>query len=341
MLTPELLRRLPKAELHVHLDGSLRPTTLIDLARARGVELPARDPDALRRQMLVSRARNLEEYLERFAVTVAVLQTPGAIERVAFEMVADAAEDGVRYLEVRFCPALACQEGLSLRQVIEAELRGLARGEREFGVRTGVINCALRHLSPELAVDIARESVACRDEGVVGFDLAGAEAGHPPGPFGPAFDLAAAGGLGITVHAGEAAGPAFIAEAIHRCHARRIGHGTRLREDPGLEVYVRDQRILIEANITSNLQTRVVDRAAHHPVRGYFDRGLAVTLSTDNWLMSGVRLSDEYGLAHRELGFTRAEIDVLILNGFAGAFLSWPDKQALIAEVRAELAALR
>jgi adenosine deaminase len=189
-------------------------------------------------------------------------------------------------------------------------------------------------------MDIARASVSLREQGVVGFDLAGGEAGHPPGPFGPAFDVAAAGGLGITVHAGEAAGPASIADAIYRCHAERIGHGTRLREDSRLQAYVRDRRILVETNLTSNLQTRVVDRVADHPVRGYFDAGLAVTLSSDNWLISGVTLSAEYGLAHRELGFSRVEVDALILNGFAGAFLPWPEKQALIRQVKAELAAL-
>jgi adenosine deaminase len=142
------------------------------------------------------------------------------------------------------------------------------------------------------------------------------------------------------VHAGEAAGPASIAEALHRCHADRLGHGTRLWEDPALQAYVRDRRILIETNITSNLQTRAVRRAAEHPVRRYVDAGLAVTLCTDGWLMSGVSLTDEYWLAHTELGFTRAEIDRLLLAGFEGAFLPWPERQALAAAARRELEAL-
>jgi adenosine deaminase len=337
MLTLELLRRLPKAELHVHLDGSLRPETLADLASRRRLPLPTRDPESLRRYMVASDARNLEDYLERFAITVSVLQAPEALERVAYEMVEDAARDGVRYLEVRFCPALACREGLSLREVIQAERRGLARGEADFGVRTGIINCALRDMAPAVAVEIAQCSVELRDEGVVGFDLAGGEAGHPAGCFAEAFDIALRGRLGITVHAGEAAGPESIAEAIQRCHAQRIGHGTRLQENPALQDWVRDRRILLEINLTSNLQTRVVPHAAEHPVRDYFDAGLAATLSSDNWLMSGVTLSSEYWLAHRELGFTREEIDVLILHGFAGAFLPWPEKQALLRGVKAEL----
>lgn len=339
MVTPELLRRLPKAELHVHLDGSLRPATMLDLAPAAGVTLPASSPDALAGAMRVDDARDLDDYLARFALTIALLQTPEAIERVAWEMCEDAARDNVRYLEVRYCPLLSCAGGLTLDEVLEAEQRGLARGARDFGVVARVVNCALRQSPPEAALAIAEASVAWRGRGVVGFDLAGPEAPFPPGLHGAAFDAAVAGGLPVTVHAGEAAGAGSIAEAVHRCHAARIGHGTRLREDRTLLEYVRDRRIVIEANITSNVQTRVVRRAAEHPVRAYVDAGLAVTLCTDNWLMSGVTLSGEYWLAHTELGCTREEIIRMILHGFEGAFLPWPERQALLARVRDELEA--
>ena len=341
MLTRELIGRLPKAELHNHLDGSLRVETMIDLARAAGVPLPSTDPDLLRRHMLVSDARNLEDYLQRFDLTIALLQRPEAIERVAYEMLEDAARDHVRYIEIRYCPQLSTGEGLSLGEVLEAELRGLARGERDFGVRARIINCSLRHYDPSVSVEIARESLAFRDRGVVAFDLAGDEAGRPPGVHGEAFDVAVRGCLGITVHAGEGAGAESIAEAVQRCHADRIGHGTRLYEDPVLQAFLRDRRTLIEVNITSNVQTRVVRRAAEHPVRGYVDAGLNVTLSTDSWLMSGVSLSDEYWTAHTQLGFGRADVDRLILNGFAGAFLPWPERLSLLATVEAELADLR
>lgn len=341
MLTRELIGRLPKAELHVHLDGSLRPGTMVDLARQARVELPSTDPERLRDYMVVRDARNLEEFLTRFDLTVALLQTPEAIERVAWEMVEDAARDNLRYLEVRYCPWLSTHGGLTLDQVIEAESRGLSRGERDFGVRTGIINCSLRHYPPERSVAIAEHSVRMRSHGVVAFDLAGGEAGRPPGPHGPAFDIAARGLLGITVHAGEAAGPESVAEALFRCHAMRLGHATRLGEDPALEAWVRDRQVGLEINITSNVQTRVVDQAADHPVRRYFDAGLKVTLCTDSWLMCGVSLTDEYWLAHSALGFTREEIDRMILNGFSSAFLPWPEKQALLSRVRDELAAIR
>jgi adenosine deaminase len=341
MLTRELLVRLPKAELHVHLDSALRPETMIELARAAKFSLPTTDPDALRRFMRVDDAGSLEDYLARFEYTIPLLQTPDGIERVAYEMVEDARRDGLRYLEVRYCPRLSTRGGLTMAEALEAELRGLARGERDFGVVTRVINCSLRHYAPEVSLEIARLSVAFRDRGVVGFDLAGGEAGRPPGVHQAAFDAAADGCLGITIHAGEAAGAASIAEAVHRCHADRIGHGTRLYEDPVLRDYIRDRRLLIETNITSNVQTRAVARAEAHPVRGYFDAGLAVTLCTDGWLMAGVTLSDEYWLAHTALGFTRAEIDRMILDGFANAFLPWPERLALLGRVREELAELR
>jgi adenosine deaminase len=340
MLSRELIRRLPKAELHVHLDGSLRPQTMIELARAAGVELPSADPEALRRHMLVDDARNLEDYLRRFDITIALLQDPGAIERVAYEMVEDARADGLRYLEVRYCPILSTRGGLSIEEAVAAEQRGLLRGARDFGVRTGIINCSLRHYAPDVSLDLARRSAALKGQGVVGFDLAGGEAGRPPGVHGAAFDAARAGGLGITVHAGEAAGAESIAEAVHRCHADRIGHGTRLHEDPALRDELRDRRILIETNITSNLQTHAVARAEEHPVRGYVAAGLAVTLCTDSWLMSGTSLTNEYWIAHTALGLGRAELERMILHGFDGAFLPWPEKQALLAEVREELRAL-
>jgi adenosine deaminase len=340
MLTRELIARLPKAELHTHLDAALRPETMIELAGSARFALPAGDPAALRRFMRVDNAANLEDYLRRFEYTIPLLQSAEAIERVSYEMVEDAARDGIRYLEVRYCPWLSRHQGLSMERALEAELAGLARGERDFGVVARVINCSLRHYDPAVSLEIARLSVAYRDRGVVAFDLAGGEAGRPAAAHRAAFDLAAEGRLGVTVHAGEAAGAESIADAVDHCHANRIGHGTRLYEDPALLAYLRDRRILLEINITSNVQTHAVTGAAAHPVRRYFDQGLAVTLCTDGWLMCGVTLSDEYWLAHQVLGFTREEIDQMILTGFEGSFLSWPERRALADRVRADLAAI-
>lgn len=334
------LELMPKAELHVHLDGSLRPATMLELSREAGTILPTDDVEALARWMLVDDARNLEDYLARFEHTIALLQTPDAIERVAYEMVADAAGDGLRYLEVRYCPHLSTRRGLSMDDAIAAEWRGLRRGEDEFGVVARIINCSLRHFDPQLSSEIAEHSVRMQHHGVVGFDLAGGEAGRPPERHRDAFAIAARGGLGITVHAGEAAGWESIFEAIHSCRAMRIGHGTRLWENPDLLAYVRDRRICIEVNITSNVQTHAVASAAEHPVRRYFDDGIPVTLCTDSWLMGGVSLTDEYVIAQTSLGFTIPQLEVMALTAFEHAFLPWPERLALLGGARATLASL-
>jgi adenosine deaminase len=337
MLTRETIARLPKAELHTHLDAALRPETMIELARAIGFDLPVSEPAELRRFMQVTDAADLEDYLRRFEYTIPLLQSAEAIERISYEMVEDAARDNLRYLEVRYCPWLSRRQGLTMERALEAELAGLARGERDFGVVTRVINCSLRHYDPAISMEIAKLSVAYRDRGVVAFDLAGGEAGRPCDAHRAAFDLAFEGRLGITVHAGEAAGPESIAGALLHCHAQRIGHGTRLYQDPGLRDYVRDRRIPLEINISSNVHTHAVARAEDHPVREYYDAGVPVTLCTDGWLMSGVSLTDEYWLAHTALGFSRQEIDRMILTAFDNAFLPWPERQALVQRTRAEL----
>jgi adenosine deaminase len=336
-LTPEQIRQLPKAELHIHLDGCLRPATMIDLARKAKVELPATDPDSLRRWMLVDDARDLEDYLKRFEVTIALLQDPAAIERVAYEMVEDAKADGLRYFEVRYCPTLSSRQGLSVEAVIEAQWRGLQRGTRDFGVQARIINCALRQNSPADSLDLARRSVAQRDQGVVGFDIAGGESGRYAKSHAEAFRVAREGYLGVTVHAGEAAGSGSVKQAIFDCGADRIGHGTRLFEDPALENYVRDRQLTLEINLTSNVQTRAVTSYAAHPLRGYLDRGVRVMLNSDSWLMSGTTCSREYWLAQTELGATPQELHRMMMASFAAAFLPWPEKQELLKSVVPEL----
>jgi adenosine deaminase len=339
-LDADLFRRLPKAELHVHLDGSLRPETMLDIARQQGISLPAADSAGLRNAMLVENARSLEEYLERYAVTLAVMQTPGALERIAYEFVVDVARENVRYVEVRYCPALHTP-ALTLYQAVQSPLRGIRRAEKETGTRVGLIICALRTLPPSTSDDLARLAVDFRSEGVVAFDLAGAERGHPARDHARAFSYAASHGLACTCHAGEANGPDSIRQAIHDCGAQRIGHGTKLGMDPHIEEYVIEHRIPLEMCLSSNVHTGAVPDIEHHPARRYFDQGCVVTLNTDSRLMDGIDLSGEYWRAHTQLGFTRAEIDRLILNSFESAFLPAADKTSMIAAVKQELAEIK
>jgi len=337
----ETLRRLPKAELHCHLDGSVRPQTLIELAREYGRTMPRMDALSLAEYMTVLDARNLEEYLARFTVTLSVMQRADALERIAYELAEDAHHDGVLYLETRFSPVLNVNEGLEPHEVVESVLRGLANAEKEYGVIGRVIVTALRNLSPDVSVELARLAVSYRDRGVVGFDLAGAELGNPASRHARAFEYAHAHDMACTCHAGEGDGAGSIREAVHSCCANRIGHGTRLFEDESLLEYVNGRQIPIEMCLTSNIQTRVVQSYETHPLRRYYDAGLNVLLSTDNRLMSATTLTDEYVHASEHLGFTLAELSTIAINAFESAFLPLRERRELVARARKDIARLR
>ncbi|NNM07052.1 MAG: adenosine deaminase, partial [Gemmatimonadetes bacterium] len=266
---------------------------------------------------------------------------PGALERAAYELAEDAWGENVRYLEVRYSPVLHSGGGMSLAEAVAAPLQGLTRAEDDFGIRTGLIICGIRSMEPSVSLRMAETAVEFMDQGVVAFDLAGAEAGNPARDHKKAFQYAADHNLGITVHAGEADGAGSIAQALHECHARRLGHGTRLMEDPVLEAYVNDFRVPLEVCLTSNVQTRVVPSVADHPIRRYFDAGLVVTLSTDNRLFSATTLTDEYWLAHQELDFGLDELKEVSLLGFQSAFLPYEAKVNLLEEVEAELEGIK
>jgi adenosine deaminase len=337
----ELLRRLPKAELHCHLDGSVRPETLIDLGREYRQAMPRDDVDALREYMRVDDARSLEDYLARFDVTLSVMQSAEALERIAYELAMDAAADGVRYLEVRYAPVLNIRRGLSLTEAVESPLRGLERAERDGGAMARVIVCGLRHMSPEISIELARLAVGYKHRGVVGFDLAGGELGNPASSHAAAFAYAREHDLACTCHAGEGADASYVREAVHICGANRIGHATRLYEDESLTQYVNDRRIALEICLTSNVQTRAVESYQEHPLRNYFDRGMNVVLNTDNRLMSGTTLTDEYAHAATTLGFSFDELCEIALNGFASAFIPWEERERLMAAARIEIGLLR
>ena len=325
----EILQRMPKAELHCHLDGSLRPSTLLALSSEQDYHLPVTTAQSLGDWMRVDDAHNLTEYLARFEITLAVMQDATSLERIAYELVLDASADGVRYIEVRFCPALNTRGGLSLDAVVLAVLRGLARGEVESGTMARVIICALRSLPWPHAMEMAELAVAFKDRGVVAFDLAGAELGNPAHLHALAFDFARANNVAITVHAGEGDGAHSIHEAVHRCATDRIGHGTRLHEDPALEAYVIDRQIPLEVCPTSNVQTRVVPAFGEHPLVRYRRMGAAVTLSTDNRLMSGVSLTDEYVRCAQHLSYGLADLTEMSLAAFDAAFLPQAERQRL------------
>jgi adenosine deaminase len=287
----ELVLRAPKVLLHEHLDGSLRPTTVLELARAARYDgLPEQDPERLAAWFHAGAARgSLTQYLEGFRHTIAVLQSAEALERVAYEFVEDMAADGVVYAETRFAPHYHTGAGLTLEAVMQAVLEGLRRGTRDFGVETGLIVCAMRNEEPARSLELAELAVAYRDRGCVGFDLAGEEAGHPAKHHLDAFHYVQRMNFSITIHAGESFGPESIWQALQYCGAHRIGHGTRLIEDMALydgrvvklgtlAQYVLDHRIPIECCLSSNLHTGAVQALELHPFRAFLDRRFRLTL---------------------------------------------------------------
>jgi adenosine deaminase len=383
----QLLRRLPKTDLHVHLDGSLRIETLIDLARERGVELPSTEPQGLRELVFKEQYRDLTEYLQGFAYTCAVLTDAEALERAAFELAQDCLEEGVRYVEVRFAPQLHVRPGFDVAAVIAAVDRGLERVRREHAqsdaVRMrgeppfnyGIITCALRLFRPGFSpyyrgmfevldrfpatevfsigsLALARSVVEARERlglPVVGFDLAGAEAGHPASDHVEAYQFAHRHFLKKTVHAGEAYGPESIFQAITKLHADRIGHGTHIysanlvQTEEDAERYVRqlvefvsDRRITLEVCITSNLQTMPeLKRAEDHPFGRMVRDKLSVTLCTDNRLVSNTSVTQELALACAAFDLGPRQLRNVIIYGFKRSFFpgSYRDKRAYVRQV--------
>lgn len=337
-LTEEVFRRLPKADLHCHLDGSLRIDTILDLAEKQGVTLPSRDPEKLRQMVSVdNETTSLEDYIKKFDMTLSVMQTPESLERTAFELAEDAAQENVRYLEMRYSPILHTNRGMRATDTIDAVLRGLRRARNEFNIRTGVIVCGIRSISPDVSLRLAELAVAYKGKGVLGFDLAGAEEKYPAKDHREAFYLILNNNINTTLHAGEAYGPESIHQALHYCNAHRIGHGTRLKEDGDLLNYVTDHRIPLEICITSNVHTHSVRNYWRHPVRFYYDYDVRITLNTDNRLISNTTLTKEYALAHKYYEFTIDDFKEIIINGFKSAFLPYRQRKIMIKEVLEEL----
>lgn len=341
---------LPKVVLHDHLDGGLRPATVIDLAKERGyTNLPTTDPAELGAWFVEgANKKNLVEYLRGFEHTVALLQDPEAIERVAEEYVLDLVADGVVYAEVRNAPELNTQKGMTMLEVLEATDRGLARGMQAAGadgykIVVNQLVCGMRH--DVRVLEAAEAALEARDSGlhVVGFDIAGPEAGFPPGAHVEAFQLIKDGCLRTTIHAGEADGVPSIAEAMHRCGAERLGHGVRISEDitddgDSVELgrvadMVLDRGITLECCPTSNVQTGAVPSIEEHPIDFLLDLGYRVTVNPDNRLMSGVTMTSEFKVLHDVFGWGIDEFEEVTLNAIEGAFAHFHERAEITDEL--------
>lgn len=388
-ITREFLEKIPKTDLHLHLDGSLRLNTLIELAKAAKVPLPSETESGLQELVFKEKYQDLPDYLRGFGLTCAVLQTPENLERVAYELAVDSMAENVRYIEVRYAPQLHIRPGFTVEEVIECVNRGLARAQQEHNASAavkdgrdipfhyGIITCAMRffnrHMSAYYAqlfdvmphtpakevmaiasLEMARAAAnLAHTKGipVVGFDLAGAEAGFPAIDHKEAYQYAHVHFLKKTVHAGEAYGPESIFQAITECHADRIGHGTFLFaadkiKDPAIknpEYYVRclvehvaSRRITLEVCPTSNLQTiPAITSVAEHPLRKMLEASLSVSICTDNRLVSRTSVTRELELVCSQLPVTPAQLRNIILAGFKGSFFPGPysEKRALVRQV--------
>lgn len=381
----EFIRAIPKTDLHLHLDGSLRLPTLIELAQSDSVSLPSMTEEGLLELVFKEQYQDLPDYLSGFAYTVAVLQKAEHLERVSYELAIDNLEEGVRYIEVRFAPQLHIHDGLSIKEVLEAVDRGLKRARDEHNAsglvaagedlpfEYGIIVCALRWFLPVFSqyydklfsvmsyareqqvfaaasTALARAAIALAKDGIpiVAIDLAGAEAGNPAEDHRHAFSIAHSHFLRKTVHAGEAYGPESIFQAITDCHANRIGHGTHLFaadmvknpqiQDPEYYVaqlvnYIASERIPIEVNLTSNLQTLPeIKSVADHPLKQMIEHQLSATICTDNRLVSRTTVCKELELASEHLELGTKELKRLVIAGFKGAFYPHPygEKRAYV-----------
>ncbi|HMD25324.1 MAG TPA: adenosine deaminase [Streptosporangiaceae bacterium] len=349
MLTLDQIRAVPKVLLHDHLDGGLRPQTVLELAHEIGYrDLPGDNVEELTRRLTEGAHRgHLEIYLDAFRHTVAVMQTPDALRRVAAECAADLAADGVVYAEVRFAPELHTERGLSLDEVVEAVLEGFRQGSASAaregrGITVYALLTAMRTAARSL--EIAELAVRHRDEGVVGFDIAGAEAGWPPSRHLDAFQYLKRENFHITIHAGEAFGLPSIWEAVQWCGTERLGHGVRIVDDieisPAgavrlgrLATYIRDRRIPLEMAPTSNVQTGAARSIAEHPIRILRQLQFRVTVNTDNRLMSQVTLSSEFHRLAAEFGYGWSDVEWLTINAMKSAFAGFDERLRLINTV--------
>lgn len=325
----------PKVDLHCHLDGSIRIKTLLELAKEQGITLPTDDEKALFSLVYAGeKVSSLVEYLRGFDITLKVLQTESALTRVTRELIEDCALENVHYVEIRFAPILHQNQGLSLEKIVESVLRGVQISCNQYPIQAKIILCALRSLPTETSLETAKLAVHYKNQGVVGFDLAGDEYNYPPSLHSVAFDYARKHFLATTIHAGEAAGRDSIWQALFHCGAHRIGHGTRLYEDPELEAYVQDFQIPLECCLLSNTQTKAVSTMKEHPAKQYFDKGLCVTLNTDNRLITHTSMTKEFKLAHQELGFSIKDLQIITLNSVKAAFLPHQEKQLLTLKIK-------
>ncbi len=345
LTTENIIRSVPKVLLHDHLDGGLRPQTVIDISKEyKYNKLPTTDAGELAEWFHRGANKgNLVEFLQGFEHTIAVMQTKEALERIAYEMMEDMKKDGVVYVESRFSPVFHTTKGLYYEDVVNAVLSGLERGRTDFGVGYGLILCGMRNMKNTL--EMAELAVNFRNQGVVGFDLAGEEGGYPPKKHLEAFQFIQRANFNITIHAGEAFGKESIWQAIQWCSAHRIGHATHLKEDFTLDKegkvvafgdlaqYILDKRLPLEICLLSNIHTGAIDKIENHPFGILFKEKFRVTINTDDRLMSNTTMTKEFMTAIEYFNLTLDDVEKVTINSMKSAFIPYKERLSFIYDI--------
>lgn len=329
----EIIHRIPKVELHCHLDGSVRPTTILELSRKDDIELPMEDFKNFNQAFQVmGTCKSLKEYLNKFQYPLAVMQKKENIKRIVVELLEDCNKDGIRYIEIRFAPFSHTAEGLSPEEIVEAVLEAMREGENKYNIFSGLILCCMRHAAVSESLKVVALAKKYMNLGVIAIDLAGNESDFPPELHKEAFDAAYEKGINITVHAGETGIFQNIIKSINILHAVRIGHGLSAIKDEGTMEQLIKNHIPLEMCPTSNVNTNAVASLREHPIRKLLNNGVKITLSTDNRTVSNVTLEEEYMRLIREQGFTFEEIKKVIKNGIDASFLEDSKKKLILQE---------
>ncbi len=325
------IKKIPKVELHCHLDGSIRTKSIIDQAEIDNIYIPSKQIEALDSIIKIGgKQSSLEEYLKKFKITLSVMQNPDALERFAFELIEDVYKENIVYIEVRFSPIFHINSGMTPGMSIKAVNKGLKKGEKKYGVKSRIIICGIRNMSPENSLKLAELAINYKTHGVVGFDLAGPEKYFPAKKHKNAFKLIKDNNLKCTIHAGEAEGPSSIYQAIYDCGADRIGHGTRLKENNKLLNTVKNKKIPLEICLTSNWQTKCVNSLKEHPLKIYYDMGIILSLNTDNRLISNTTLTKEMILANNLFGLSLQDFKSITIMAMESAFINNSIKKKII-----------
>lgn len=326
----DIIRELPKVDLHCHLSGSIRPETILEIAKLEGIPHHTDDLEEFKGHVQAPReCKSLKEYLERFELTLSVMQKEEYLRRIAYELIEDVSKQKVLYLEIRFAPHFHLECGLNFDQAIESVLAGMEEGRRDFGVISNLVLILMRHHSPQKSLEAVKKGRKFLGRGVVAIDLAGNEQDFPPQLHKEAFEMAREYGFHRTVHAGETGIPENIVTSVKDLYAERIGHGVHAYRDPQAYNIIRENRIPLELCITSNIQTKAIDSYEDHPIKRYLEDGIVVTANTDNMTVSNTDLNQEYEKLVSKLGFSLEDLRKIILNGLEVSFASKEDKDYL------------